>query len=179
MGKAPAFRRGRRIGNVHHVGAEAALVVQHGAGWKGVRRPDARRQCPGRRSTRQSFHCDAVVIKLQGDPDHVVALLLQQRAAVTDRSTPPDIATTTRVSAGDCRCRGEFASHGRAYRSDRPPRASAPLHFLPVVGEGPRGRRESRGQGSSDSRRRDHIYLGCDRFPLRPLARHPITGEAR
>ena len=41
----------------------------------------------------------AVVVELQGDPDDVVAFGLEQRR-VTDKLTPPDMATTTRVSSG-------------------------------------------------------------------------------
>ena len=41
----------------------------------------------------------AMIVELQGDADDVVTLRLI-RAATTEESTPPDMATTTRVSAG-------------------------------------------------------------------------------
>ena len=42
---------------------------------------------------------DPVVIELERDPHHIIALLMQQRGS-NGRSTPPDMATTTRVSDG-------------------------------------------------------------------------------
>ncbi len=42
----------------------------------------------------------AVVVELHGHADDVIALAASI-AATTEESTPPDIATTTRVSAGD------------------------------------------------------------------------------
>ena len=41
----------------------------------------------------------AMVVELQRDADHVVALG-RSSAAATELSTPPDMATTTRVSCG-------------------------------------------------------------------------------
>ncbi len=42
----------------------------------------------------------AVVVELERDPDDVIAALGQQRRRDRAESTPPDMATTTRVSAG-------------------------------------------------------------------------------
>ena len=41
----------------------------------------------------------AMIVELERDADDIVALAFS-RAATTDESTPPDMATTTRVSAG-------------------------------------------------------------------------------
>ena len=42
----------------------------------------------------------AMVVELQRDADDVVAFASFSRPATTEESTPPDMATTTRVSAG-------------------------------------------------------------------------------
>ena len=41
-----------------------------------------------------------MIVKLQGHADHIIAFFASI-AATTELSTPPDMATTTRVSAGD------------------------------------------------------------------------------
>ena len=61
----------------------------------------------------------AVVVELQRDADDVVAFALHS-AAVDEESTPPDIATTTRVSSGR-RGRSRLFSVGAVGWVDRPP----------------------------------------------------------
>ena len=59
----------------------------------------------------------AVVIELHRDADHVVASAASN-AAVTDKSTPPDIATTTRVSAGGLSSPKLFGAPSKGGASD-------------------------------------------------------------
>ena len=63
----------------------------------------------------------AVVVKLQGDADDLEPCATSN-AAVTDELTPPDIATTTRWSAG---------SPGRSISAD----TAAMSLAVPVIGD--------------------------------------------
>ena len=80
---------------------EAAFVVEHVMGnadalGDGARVVDVAAGAAGALAVGRG----AVVVELQRDADDVIAGLGFSSAAVTDESTPPDMATTTRVSAG-------------------------------------------------------------------------------
>jgi hypothetical protein len=62
----------------------------------------------------------AVIVELQGDAHHVIAFL-GQLAATTELSTPPDMATTTRVSAGGLAKPSELSVSGRSSAMARGP----------------------------------------------------------
>ena len=80
-----------------HLLAEAAFVIQHIVGNADLR-GDALGVIDVRAGAAGAFARRRLVfrIKLQGDADHVIALLLSS-AAVTEESTPPDMAATMRL----------------------------------------------------------------------------------
>ena len=93
---APRVALGERL---DHRLAEARLVVEHVMRDAELRGDLARvvDVLPGAAGA-GAMRGRAVVVELQGDADHIVAGRFT-RAATTEESTPPDMATTTRVAA--------------------------------------------------------------------------------
>ena len=87
-----------------HLLSKALLVIEHIMGnRRAARRRPVHRGCPARRNRRP---CDASLRRgrrAASSRRRRRSLRAASIAAVTDKSTPPDIATTTRVSAGALR----------------------------------------------------------------------------
>jgi hypothetical protein len=85
---------------VDHRLAEALLVVEHVMGnADGLRHAAGVVDVLAGAAGALAVHGGAVVVELERDADDVVALALES-AATTEESTPPDMATTTRVLEG-------------------------------------------------------------------------------